>query len=120
MFFNYRNLTLAIILTIIALMGSLVASDLAQASSLTSTTNCTYTGQGYWKNHPDDWPVTSLTLGGQIYSQAQMLDIFNTPPRGDATYILAHQLIPAKLNVAQGADNAAVSSCPSSLATRRS
>jgi hypothetical protein len=27
-----------------------------------SITNCTYT-QGYWKNHPSVWPVTSLTLG---------------------------------------------------------
>jgi hypothetical protein len=104
-----RNITLAIILLVIVLMGSLVVSDLAFAQS-PSGKNCTYTGQGYWKNHPDAWPVTSLMMGGQTYSQAQLLDIFDTSPRGDATYILAHQLIAAKLNVAQGADDTVVAS----------
>jgi hypothetical protein len=69
--------------------------------------NCTYT-QGYWKNHPEDWPVMQLTLGGVTYSQSELLDILDTPPQGDATYILAHQLIAAKLNVANGADDSAV------------
>lgn len=67
---------------------------------------CTYT-QGYWKNHnqyaapPRDvaWPVAETTLlCGQRW-----LDIFDTAPRGDAWYILAHQWIAASLNVANGA-----------------
>ena len=33
-----------------------------------------------------------------------------TAPRGDATYILIHQLIAAKLNVASGADSSAIAS----------
>jgi len=69
--------------------------------------DCTYT-QGYWKNHPSAWPVTSLSIGGVVYSQSQLMAIFNTSPRGDATYILAHQLIAAKLNVAQGANGSTV------------
>src|SRR5207248_5902008 len=50
-------------------------------------------GQGFWKNHPGAWPVTSLTLGRQSYTQAALLALFDTPPRGDASVILAHQLI---------------------------
>jgi hypothetical protein len=84
--------------------------ETAATPTQTPVKNCTYTGQGYWKNHPDAWPVTSLTMGGQAYSQAQLLDIFDTSPKGDATYILAHQLIAAKLNVAQGADDTVVAS----------
>jgi choice-of-anchor A domain-containing protein len=74
-----------------------------------SGNNCTYT-QGYWKNHPEAWPVQSLTIGGVTYSKAQLLDIFGTPPRGDVTYVLIHQLIAAKLNAAAGADTSAVAS----------
>jgi uncharacterized repeat protein (TIGR01451 family) len=69
--------------------------------------NCTYT-QGYWKNHPDAWPVENITIGGVTYTQAEAIAIFNTEPDGDATYILAHQLIAAKLNILNGADPSAV------------
>jgi hypothetical protein len=64
---------------------------------------CTYT-QGYWKNHPEAWPVTNLTLGTVNYNQAQLLQIFNEPAGGNGLLILAHQLIATKLNVAGGAD----------------
>jgi len=65
---------------------------------------CTYT-PGYWKNHPEAWPVSSLTLGGVTYSMAQLMVILDAPVRGDATVILAHHLIAAKLNVLNGADD---------------
>lgn len=64
---------------------------------------CNYT-PGYWKNHPENWPVTSLTLGGDSYNQTQLLAIMGTPVRGDATIILAYHLIAAKLNVLGGSD----------------
>jgi hypothetical protein len=60
---------------------------------------CTLT-QGYWKNHPEAWPVMSLTIGGVVYSQADLLAIFAMDPGGDASLILAHQLIAAMLNEA--------------------
>lgn len=63
---------------------------------------CTYT-QGFWKNHPSAWPVTSLTIGGVSYSEQQLLALFNTAPMGDASLILGHQLIAALLNVDNGA-----------------
>jgi YVTN family beta-propeller protein len=66
-------------------------------------------GQGLWKNHPGAWPVTSLTLGSQTYTQAELLALFDTPPGGDASLILAHQLIAAKLNIANGSDPTPIS-----------
>jgi hypothetical protein len=60
--------------------------------------------QGFWKNHPNAWDgVTSLKIGGQTYSKTDLLTILATPPRGgDASLILAHQLIAAELNVDTG------------------
>ena len=58
--------------------------------------------QGFWKNQLDFWRVTSLLLGSQTYTQAELMTLFDTPPRGDASVILAYQLIAAKLNIANG------------------
>jgi len=74
----------------------------------TATTNCTYT-VGYWKNHEDAWPVTSLTLGTVNYTKAQLLLILNQSVGGNGLISLCHQLIAAKLNIAQGADPTAAS-----------
>ena len=79
-----------------------------------SSGGCTYT-QGYWKTHgPDsgrkyDWPTTSLTLGSVAYSDWQLVSILNSPVKGNGLIALAHQLIAAKLNVANNAAAAAVS-----------
>jgi hypothetical protein len=62
---------------------------------------CTYT-QGYWKNHPDAWPVNSLTIGGVTYTKAQLMSLLKMAPKGDGSMILAHQLIAAMLNMASG------------------
>jgi hypothetical protein len=74
---------------------------------------CTYT-QGYWKNHSDAWPVQNLTLGTINYPQVQLLQIFNQPAAGNGSISLAHQLIAAKLNIANGADPSAIQSAISS------
>jgi hypothetical protein len=76
---------------------------------------CTLT-QGFWKTHgpipvgnnSNEWPVPSLTLGNVSYSDALLLDILNTPTGGNGAIALAHQLIAAKLNVANGADDSAI------------
>jgi hypothetical protein len=79
---------------------------------------CTLT-QGYWKTHNDTvcatnpnsplcviWPVHDLTLGTVNYNQAQLLAILNqTPAGGNGLVSLAHQLIAAKLNIANGASS---------------
>jgi hypothetical protein len=78
---------------------------------------CTYT-QGFWKTHgpvpvgnnDNEWPVTSLSLGTTNYTDLQLLSILNTPPQGNGLISLAHQLIAAKLNVANGADDTDIAS----------
>lgn len=82
--------------------GSAQSGSPREGASDASLGGCTYT-QGYWKNHPSAWPVMSLTIGGVVYSQQQLLALFGDSPGGDASLILAHQLIAALLNVANGA-----------------
>lgn len=85
---------------------------------------CTLT-QGYWKTHGaagpgsekiydsdnnligyiDEWPVTSLTLGTVTYTETQLQAIFDQSAAGNGLIALAHQLIAAKLNIANGADD---------------
>lgn len=65
--------------------------------------------RGFWMTHyPTDWPQTvldfGLKIGNVLYSASQLQNTLNRPPRGDASIILAHQLIAAKLNIANGAD----------------
>lgn len=67
-------------------------------------------GQGYWKNHLSPWPVSSLSLGGQTYTAAQLRQILSSPGKGDASNILAVQLIAAKLNIANGSDRSPAAS----------
>ena len=64
--------------------------------------------QGFWKTHPKAWPVSSLVLGDETYSKAELLQLLRTPTKGDASLILARQLIAAKLNIANGSDPAPV------------
>lgn len=47
-------------------------------------------------------------IGDETYSKAEAITIFNTEPAGDATYILAHQFIAARLNILNGAESSAV------------
>jgi hypothetical protein len=99
--------------TIVCKAGTMQVGDecLAptEAPSKPSGGGCTLT-QGYWKNHASKWPTQILTIGGVTYTQAELLTIFNTPPTGDASLILGHQLIAAMLNAANGAGQAQVGS----------
>jgi hypothetical protein len=63
---------------------------------------------GFWKNHANDWPTDSLTLGGETYGTDDLLRLLRMPTRADASLILARQLIAAKLTVANGSDPAPV------------
>ncbi len=68
--------------------------------------------QGYWRNHPEAWPVSSLLIGSITYSQADLLTNLGSPAQGNAVRILSHQLIAAKLNIASGASGSAQISDP--------
>jgi hypothetical protein len=65
-------------------------------------------GEGYWKNHTNLWAVNSLTLGSVTYTKVQLISILNSPTKGDASVILAKQLIAALLNLANGSNPVAV------------
>ena len=54
--------------------------------------------------------MNSLTLGSQTYTKTELLRILRTPIKGDASLIPVHQLIAAKLNIANGADGTPVTS----------
>jgi hypothetical protein len=64
--------------------------------------------QGYWKNHPGQWPVTELQLGNVTYSQQQLLSILHQPVNANGLVQLAYQQIAAKLNIANGADGSCI------------
>lgn len=66
--------------------------------------NCTFT-IGYWKTHPETWPISSLMLGTVSYDQPELLSIFGEPVAGNGLISLAHQLIATKLNIVMGADD---------------
>lgn len=54
---------------------------------------------GYWKNHPDAWPVDGITIGAETYTKDEAIDIMMTPVRGDKTITMFKALVAAKLNV---------------------
>jgi SdrD B-like domain len=64
--------------------------------------------RGYWVNHPENWPVESLTLGATTYSKAQAIGILQRPTKGDKTYSLAAQLIATKLNLSAGSNGSCI------------
>ena len=89
------------------------------ATEACPTDRCTFT-QGYWKNHgtgecanpkpgnSGKWPAsaTPMLLGTTAYSADELCSIFGeTGSKGNCLLGLAHQLIAAKLNLANGATN---------------
>jgi hypothetical protein len=63
---------------------------------------------GYWKNHPDNWPVEEITLGGRTLTKLQAIMLMRLPERGDKSKNVFRHLIAAKLNVLAGADDSCV------------
>jgi PKD domain len=71
--------------------------------------------QGYWKDHPEAWPRPTLVLGNpnntaHTYTQSELLALLKLSTQGDASIILARQLIAAKLNVFNGTNPAPIAS----------
>lgn len=93
---------------LILLVVVLLTSALAAQGALTQATPVCPLGQGYWANHSESWPTTSLMLGTQFYTQAELLALV-PGGGGDASTILAVQLIATKLNIAAGADPTPIS-----------
>lgn len=88
------------------------STNIAGSTSVQGS-DCTYT-IGYWKNHTGAWPVASLTLGTVSYTAAELLSILNQSVSGNGLVSLAHQLIGAKLNIANGANPTGIAAAISS------
>lgn len=57
---------------------------------------------GYWKNHPEAWPVNEIAIGGITYTTAEAIDLMNAKSAKDKTLDMFRTLVSAKLNVAIG------------------
>jgi hypothetical protein len=87
--------------------NDVTASATAHWDAAAPTGQCPLS-HGFWKNHRAAWPATSLTLGTQTYDQSELLALLKSPTKGDASLILARQLIAARLNIANGSDPAPI------------
>jgi len=63
---------------------------------------------GYWKNHSEAWPVSSITIGGKSYTKSQAIALMNSSVCGDKTYTLFKALVAAKLNAMGCGDSSCV------------
>jgi uncharacterized protein YjbI with pentapeptide repeats len=58
-------------------------------------------GASTWEEN-DDWPVSSITMGGVTYSISDGQNLLGTKHRGDESIKLAYEVISAKLNLLTG------------------
>jgi hypothetical protein len=64
---------------------------------------------GYWKNHPEAWPVDTITVGGVTYTREEAIAWLEKSGK-DRTLTMFSSLVPAMLNVLIGNDDDCVSS----------
>jgi hypothetical protein len=62
---------------------------------------------GYWKNHPEAWPVSSIVVGGQTYTKAQAIAWLGKVGKDKSTTMFS-SLVPAMLNILIGNDGSCV------------
>ena len=94
------------VMRVIALGGPATGASSVPSGTVFAATPKPECTQGFWKNHPDVWPIgcTPMLLGTASYTQAELLSIFTTPAAGNGILSLAHQLITAKLNICNGSE----------------
>lgn len=63
---------------------------------------------GYWKNHPDAWPVETIEVGGVQYAKADAIAIMKQRVKDDMTIAMFKSLVAAKLNVLIGNDDSCI------------
>ena len=63
---------------------------------------------GYWKNHPEAWPVAEITVGGVTYTRDEAIAWLRRVGK-DKTTTMFSSLVPAMLNVLIGNDGSCVS-----------
>jgi len=57
---------------------------------------------GYWKNHPEAWPVGEITLGGVTYSKAEAIALMDQPVKKDKSITMFKAAVATYLNLADG------------------
>lgn len=91
---------------------SAMTPTLAASTIPCPVAECLHGGQGYWAHVPvAEWPTQvtgGLTLGTNFYTNEQLLSILTSSSHGNGLVTVAHQLIPALLNQATGANYSAV------------
>jgi hypothetical protein len=55
---------------------------------------------GYWMNHPEAWPITTVCIGGRVYTVDEAIELMLMPTAGDKTLTMFQALVAAKLNKA--------------------
>lgn len=55
--------------------------------------------QGYWKNHPEAWPVSKIYIGGYWFTREEAIKLMQTPVKGDKRYTMFQAVVAATLNV---------------------
>ncbi len=90
--------------TVAILLALVVPTVLSIAPALAcGGCDCPCTGTpGYWKNHPEAWPVDEITIGDEVFSKEDALDLLNTPVKGDKSITMFKALAAALLNEANG------------------
>jgi len=63
---------------------------------------------GYWKNHPEAWPVDQILIGGRLYTKEEAITFMNMPDSHDKTITMFSALVSAKLNVLIGNDDSCI------------
>jgi RHS repeat-associated protein len=99
------------LLVLMSAGGMLIPSRGAQTQS---TGTCPLK-LGYWRDHPEAWPRSTLVLGdpsnpNHTYTQSELLNLLMLSGRSDASIILAKQLIATKLNIFNGTNPAPIES----------
>lgn len=77
-------------------------NDIEQAGPGTGTL-------GYWKTHPEAWPVTSIVIGGVTYTRTAAINIMLTAVKGDMSRAMFDQLVATKLNLLLGTTSSCIS-----------
>jgi hypothetical protein len=62
---------------------------------------------GYWKNHPEAWPVGSIMVGNVTYTKAQAISYLNKTGK-DKTITMFQSLVSAMLSVMVGNDGSCI------------
>jgi hypothetical protein len=63
---------------------------------------CCPRSPGFWKNHPEAWPVDVITIGGHTFTKEEAIAHLELPVKGDKSITMFKALVAAKLNVLAG------------------